>query len=173
MKIELKMKRVQINASLPQLTSEHRITKVDPHTRERGMGENSPLTNILQSTQRNVMWSEHQSTGPHDTGNSAQNDKHIYNMAFRANGQTFRGDLEIRALAEPVQLAPISTSRYGGGSKRCVLWGRGQRGRKMRRIMYGNVQKDPSGICCGYGCWLPVWDAEVLPLLVNQFTALN
>ncbi len=67
------------------------------------MGENSPLTNILQSTQRNVMWSEHQSTGPHDTGNSAQNDKHIYKMALEQMVKHF-GEipLEIRALAEPV-----------------------------------------------------------------------
>lgn len=45
--------------------------------------------------------------------------------------------LEIRALAEPVQLAPISTSQYGGGSERCVCGGREwtERARKMRRIM--------------------------------------
>lgn len=38
--------------------------------------------------------------------------------------------LEIRALAEPVQLAPISTSQYGGGSKRCVHWGRDRERKK-------------------------------------------
>lgn len=31
--------------------------------------------------------------------------------------------LEIRVRAEPVQLAPISTSQYGGGSERCVHGG--------------------------------------------------
>lgn len=35
--------------------------------------------------------------------------------------------LKIRALAEPVQLAPISTSQYGGGSERCVCGGRERR----------------------------------------------
>ncbi len=85
------------------------------------------------------MWSEHQSTGPHDTGNSAQNDKHIKWLLEQMVKHFGEILLEIRALAEPVQLAPISISQYGGGSKRCVLWGRGQRGRKMRRIMYGNV----------------------------------
>jgi len=35
--------------------------------------------------------------------------------------------LKIRALAEPFQLAPISTSQYGGGNERCVCGGRERR----------------------------------------------